>query len=284
MSSESFHSQATHLRKKILVVEDDRSHRNFMDSILSSMNFETDQAENGLIALSKLKNGQHYDLVILDWDMPEMSGLETIRLIRERETQQGCKHLKVIAFTGKNEQGDKEMCLAAGMDAYLPKDVFLPRWRQTLLEKLNTFLDEPMPALPKNDSPLLDLSTNMNNFDLDLFEESVFEHTANLLKDELEIAIDEFCEDAIAYIRKIETGLKEQELEKIARGSHPLKSNSRGFGLLSVSQIAESINYLAEHCEPTESSFEELLDLTLQLKEAFWIGEKRIRQELEFRK
>lgn len=115
-------------RKRIMVVEDDRTHRAMMDKILQSHNFITSQAESGFIALSKIDAGEVFDLIIMDWDMPGLDGLETVKKIREREVKHNQARIPVVAFTGKSSEGDREQCLAAGMDAYMTKNGKCRSW------------------------------------------------------------------------------------------------------------------------------------------------------------
>ena len=66
-----------------------------MDKILQSFGFNTEQAENGVNALARLQRGEKYDLIIMDWDMPELDGLDTTRAIRAREKAEGCIHTPI---------------------------------------------------------------------------------------------------------------------------------------------------------------------------------------------
>lgn len=264
-------------QKTVLVVEDDRTHRNLMEEILKECAFEVDAAENGAVALAKLEAGLTFDLILMDWDMPEMNGLEATRLIRAREVQQGLRHTPVIAFTSNRNHGDREQCLAAGMDAYLPKDVWLPKWRSVLIDNLQGLVagdfnvsDFSMPkAEPLNEPG--------KSFNLDAFDLQTLEQSAALLKEEFPIAIEEYLEDASAYIRDIREGLENGDPEKAARGSHPLKSNSKSFGLTAVSEIAEAIN-----TNTRKGDLESTKTLLPRLEEAFKRAEKKLRETIEY--
>ncbi len=262
-------------KKVILVVEDDRTHRTLMDTILKACAFYTVQAENGIVALSKIEAGEHFDLILMDWDMPELDGLETVKAIRAQEIQSGKPHTPVIAFTSNRQPGDREKCLAAGMDAYLPKDVWMPRWRDTLIDNLQGLIcgefelsdfDEAVPPPPKPKE-----RNQLDHFDLQALEQCV-----SLLKNEFPIAVDEYLEDAAAYIRDIKDGLKNGNAEKAARGSHPLKSNSKGFGLMAVSQLAEAINTITR-----AGSLDGVEALLSQLEDAFSLAEKKLRETIK---
>jgi CheY-like chemotaxis protein len=78
-------------------------------------------AENGLAALRALETGR-FDVVLMDIQMPEMDGLQAATAIREAEKTTG-EHLPIIALTAHAMRGDREICLAAGMDEYLTKPI-----------------------------------------------------------------------------------------------------------------------------------------------------------------
>lgn len=262
------------LAKTVLLVEDDRTHRVLMDKILTECGFQTVQAENGIVALSKIDSGQVFDLVLMDWDMPKLDGLETVREIRASEVKEGKPHMPVIAFTANRSPGDREECLAAGMDAYLSKDVWMPKWRQTLIDNLQGVVAGRFDLVDcenLHSSPACG-----HSFDLEAFDLEALEHSAMLLKDELSVAVEEYLEDAAAYIRDIGDGLVNRDAEKAARCSHPLKSNSKGFGLDAVSEIAEAINVLAR-----SGDLDSVATLLPRLQDAFRRGESTLRAAIK---
>ena len=77
-------------------------------------------AENGKIAFTTLQSDKNFDLVLMDTMMPEMDGLEATRLIRELPH---FAHLPILSLTAKAMKGDREKCLAAGMDDFMVKPV-----------------------------------------------------------------------------------------------------------------------------------------------------------------
>jgi signal transduction histidine kinase/ActR/RegA family two-component response regulator len=106
---------------RVLLVEDNAINRKIASSMLSKRGHSVSIAANGLDALEKLAGG-HWDVVLMDCFMPVMDGFEATRLIRrnEAETRQ---HIPIIAMTANAMEGDRERCLAAGMDEYLTKPV-----------------------------------------------------------------------------------------------------------------------------------------------------------------
>lgn len=106
---------------KILLAEDGRVNQIVATKLLQQRGHLVTVANNGLEALKALDQGR-FDVVLMDVHMPEMSGLEATQKIREQEQQTG-KHLQIVAMTANAMTGDRERCLAAGVDDYLSKPV-----------------------------------------------------------------------------------------------------------------------------------------------------------------
>jgi PAS domain S-box-containing protein len=108
-------------RLSILLVEDNRVNEILAVRMLEKRGHHVTVARNGRTALAALEQ-QTPDLVLMDVQMPEMDGFEATATIRQNE-QKGGKHLRIIAMTAHAMAGDKERCLAAGMDGYVSKPI-----------------------------------------------------------------------------------------------------------------------------------------------------------------
>ena len=108
-----------HLR--ILVAEDNLASQFLMVRMLGKMGQEVVVANNGKEALEKLA-GASFDLIFMDVQMPEMDGYTTTAKIREQEKKNG-DHIPIVAMTAHAMKGDRERCIAAGMDGYIAKPV-----------------------------------------------------------------------------------------------------------------------------------------------------------------
>lgn len=105
----------------ILVAEDNAVNQRLVVRLLEKRGHRIEVASNGREALVALEKAS-FDIVLMDVQMPEMDGFETTTVIREREKSQGC-HQPIIALTAHAMKGDREKCLAAGMDGYLTKPI-----------------------------------------------------------------------------------------------------------------------------------------------------------------
>jgi len=107
----------------ILLAEDHPVNRKLAVLILERQGHRVTPVQNGREALAAVEH-QTFDLVLMDVQMPEMDGIETSLLIREREKGTG-RHIPIVAMTAHAMEGDREECLAAGMDAYVSKPIRL---------------------------------------------------------------------------------------------------------------------------------------------------------------
>jgi two-component system sensor histidine kinase/response regulator len=105
----------------LLVAEDNTVNQRLIARLLEKRGHTVVLVRNGREALEAMDK-QSFDIVLMDVQMPELDGFETTRLIRKREEASGV-HLPIIALTAHAMQGDKERCLACGMDGYIPKPV-----------------------------------------------------------------------------------------------------------------------------------------------------------------
>ena len=123
----------------ILLVEDEYINRTLAINVLEREGWSVSIAENGLEALNILET-ETFDLILMDVQMPEMNGYETTRAIRRQELETA-RHMPIIAMTAYAVKGDREKCLAAGMDGYISKPIRPDRLRdeiETILQHHRT--------------------------------------------------------------------------------------------------------------------------------------------------
>ena len=129
------------LSGKILLVEDNLVNQMVASKMLERFGLDIDIAENGALGLEAVQHGQ-YDIVLMDAHMPVMDGFEATRQIRSWQQDTKRPHQIIIAMTANAMEGDRDQCLDAGMDDYLPKPVKKEVLHQTLKRWLE---DTPKP-------------------------------------------------------------------------------------------------------------------------------------------
>ena len=123
---------------RVLLAEDNEANQIVACEILDSIGFQVDVAENGKVAVNKVKESEDYALVLMDMQMPEMDGLSATREIRKRWPE---RKLPIIALTANAMQADQDKCIEAGMDDYVSKPIV---WRD-LFKTLRKWVGEDTP-------------------------------------------------------------------------------------------------------------------------------------------
>src|SRR6266568_3466079 len=159
---------------RILVVDDDPQIRRVLRTTLIAQGYEVADARNGEEALERIR-GEKLDLVILDMNMPGMSGLETCRLIRSGSD------VAIIMLSVRDAEADKVEALDAGADDYITKPFSMPE----LLARIRAALRR-MPQLPSQ-SDLHSLTAQGVNIDLSSREVTVNGSTSRLTAREFDL-------------------------------------------------------------------------------------------------
>jgi two-component system sensor histidine kinase/response regulator len=121
----------------ILLVEDNEVNRRITLRQLENLGYHAECAANGSEAYERTAN-EHFDLILMDCQMPVMDGFEATRAIRKREGRTGT-HVAIVAMTANALTGDREACFGAGMDDYISKPVAMNELKSTL----DRWLDVP---------------------------------------------------------------------------------------------------------------------------------------------
>jgi len=107
-------------KKRVLVVEDNLLNQELVIGHLEDSDYTVALAGDGRQGVEVFQR-ERFDVVLMDWQMPEMDGLEATRRIREFEQRNGLERTPIIAVTAHAMASDRDACLAAGMDDYLMK-------------------------------------------------------------------------------------------------------------------------------------------------------------------
>lgn len=124
-------------RPLLLLVEDNLINQEVAKGIIEDLGYDIDTADNGQEALEKLSKSHDYLLVLMDCQMPIMDGYQATGEIRSGQAGSENQNIPIIAMTANAMKGDKEKCLAAGMDGYLSKPLDITNLEQTLAQWRN---------------------------------------------------------------------------------------------------------------------------------------------------
>jgi CheY-like chemotaxis protein len=229
---------------KILVAEDNPVNQKVALNQLKSLGYAAEVVSNGLEAVNALKKSQ-YDVVLMDCQMPEMDGFEATAAIRRHEI--GAWQTKIIAMTAHAMEGEREKCLAAGMDDYISKPVKIETLGEMLKKWISPGNTKKNGAKPDSASEIISKIKAYDSVDvsmLDSFRDLQQPNEPDLVTE----LIDLFLEDADKQITllKQEDGI---ETLAIKHQAHRLKGSSGNVG---ASQIAALCGQLEENAADSD--------------------------------
>ncbi|MEP6902263.1 MAG: PAS domain S-box protein [Actinomycetota bacterium] len=222
-------------KARILVAEDNLVNQKVALSQLKSLGYSADVVSNGRKAIEILENSE-YDLILMDCQMPEMDGFEATAEIRRREGK--LKHTIIIAMTANALDGDREICLAAGMDDYISKPVKLETLTQTLNRWLVPTSTEQVTAEPEE--TIITSADNDRHQSVDL---SVLNGFRDLQQpNEPEIVtelIDLFLDDAGRRITALKKSVAGRKITNIKEQAHGIKGSSSNIGAFHIAALCK---------------------------------------------
>ena len=235
---------------RILLAEDNAVNVKLSLKLLEQLGYRADVVENGFEVLDALARDP-YDVVLMDVQMPEMDGLEATR--RARATWPD-RRLRIIAMTANAMGGDREMCLAAGMDDYVSKPV-RPQVLSAALEAAATALAAPPLATPSEptSSPAAMPGSSEDGPVLD--HTALAELLATVGDDPVFVGevVDAFLADAPRQVAAMRTALAAGDLAALGRAAHTLKGNGRDLGATGLAEIARTIEEQARAGDVTDA-------------------------------
>lgn len=116
----------------ILIVEDNPTQQKVLAYLAKHHGFDAHIVSTAGEAIAALERSEQYQLMLMDWSLPDMTGLDCTVAIRLAE-KGSTRHIPIIAMTGHALEGDRERCLQAGMDDYLSKPFTANEFRAVLL-------------------------------------------------------------------------------------------------------------------------------------------------------
>ena len=208
-------------RFRVLLAEDNAVNQKLAVSLLAKQGHEVIVAHDGREATAALESDS-FDLVLMDLEMPHMDGLEATQLIRNREANTG-RHTPIVAMTAHAMKGDRERCLAGGMDGYLSKPIRASQLTQVLAEfdvmthgSATTASVQSAPSeSPHADADILDRASLLARVG----------HDTQLLNDLIAVFLNE-CPKLVADVRD---AVEKNDPPKLKTSAHSLKGAVSNF-------------------------------------------------------
>ncbi len=234
-------SDAMRRHGHVLLVEDNAMNQLVATKILEKLGYSVVVAENGREALEAIaehaSEGAAFDAVLMDCQMPEMDGYEATRQLRRLEGDEG-RRLPVIAMTAAAMEGDRERCLAAGMDDYVTKpvrgaavDAVLVRW---IDERQQDEPPAPIAVAPVDSGSPLDPERLAMLRELDGGDGEL-----------LTAVVTEFVDDSTQQLGAVSAALIEGDPRVVERAVHNLKGASANLGATTLADLCGELEVLA---------------------------------------
>jgi len=244
--------QTTSLTKshktRILLAEDNRVNQKFAVLLLNKLGYQADVVSNGAEVLQAL-HSQSYDVVFMDVEMPEMDGLTATRQICEQWA--AGERPRIIALTAYARQGDREQCLAAGMDDYITKPIELPKLLQALqnLSDSNGGLNIGNEGDQEETECVFPLPQTLNDTESEVLDAKVWQSLEKLAGAKAKVVLDkivgDYLEDAPERLQAIQSAIATHDAEALRQAAHSLRSSSANLGAVTLSCMCKDLENLA---------------------------------------
>ena len=244
-------------KAKILVVEDTRINQKVILNQLKLLGYTAECANNGREAVDRL-NDRDFDIVLMDCQMPVLDGYAATQLLRQREGND--RHTTIIGVTAYAMRGDREKCLAAGMDDYLSKPVAMEDLQETLER-----WDRPKRDRTASPSPSTRPKTEVPEGQFIDWKhlEAVTGGDRGFQKDLLQ----SFVEDTRDRLQEAREALDRRDTTALASSIHQIKGTSGNVGLKSIMAVASQLHAEVkdDRLDGVSSALDELEQLRQQV-------------------
>lgn len=273
---------------RLLVAEDHVVNQQLAIMMLERLGHQVDVVANGQEAVEAVHR-KAYDVVFMDCQMPEMDGFKATQEIRRREASLGNdeqratrnpRHLPIIAMTANVMRGDREKCLAAGMDDYVAKPIRADALTEVLARWLPKEPSSQMEQTPEQTEPHIDLAPPPSHSETPALSPHTLEEWRSMLGEGyhefLARITEQFITDAGECVEQVQRFAHEGKVEELARTAHGLKGISGNVGAEGLQSLALA---LEQHCH--QGSVEEATAMSSQIHTEFTRVQQAFHGELE---
>ncbi|MEE4378763.1 MAG: response regulator [Candidatus Competibacteraceae bacterium] len=221
----------------VLLVEDNTINRRVARLLLEKLGCRVDEAVNGREAVERVAS-RHYDLLFMDATMPDMDGFQATREIRRREGND--LQTPIIAMTALAMRGDRERCLAAGMNDYLPKPVTRHKLAAVISQMLPKAQQIPVKSVEKRQSSERNVSKSP------VLDSSLLASVADNDPELVDELVAMTMEDTQQRFTELEIALTDGEAKQAARVAHSLAGIALSVGGIELNACAKRIENAAD--------------------------------------
>jgi CheY-like chemotaxis protein/HPt (histidine-containing phosphotransfer) domain-containing protein len=268
----SFNNYFKNYSPKILLVDDNAVNRKVASEILKKANCIVESADSGQKAIDIFTQNQAFDVILMDIQMPEMDGIETTQILKEKF---GSQLPKVVAMTAYSMQHDRENFISKGMDDYISK----PIRANLLIKKVEEYISgqkksgsivEKVDTEEKIQSGVYQISSEIPEFDPE-----VISSLRDMVGQEMLLSVfEDFEKEAEEQITHSIEAFKNNDVVTIQKELHTLKGNSGTIGLMRIHEITKDIEVPAK--TGNLEGFEKRVDLLMHEFEQFKLKYKNI--------
>ncbi len=225
------HTVADEKRRRtcILLAEDNPLNQKLAVALLKKAGYTIDAVENGKQAVESLSR-KSYDLILMDVQMPEMDGFEATRTIRERKDER--RNTPIVAMTAHAMKGDRERCLAGGMDDYVSKPIepqelldAIKKWVASADESQERTVGVRVNDHPQAPGPVVDFEAVLNDR---------FEGDRGFLSEMLR----EFLDYAPGQLERLNRAVEKADAKTVETEAHSLKGAAGNLGAGRVAELS----------------------------------------------
>ncbi|WP_445300113.1 response regulator [Microcoleus sp. D3_18_C4] len=254
---------------RILLAEDHLVNQKVALLLLERLGYRADVAANGLEVLEAL-NRQPYDVVLMDVQMPEMDGLEASRRI----CQEWPAHARprIIAMTANAMQGDRQVCLDAGMNDYISKPIRVEALTQALSqcppnpEPQQAHKEESDSNKPEIDKPAVNLT------ELQAFCSSIDQDSTQILS----LLANCYFEESLKLLQAMKLAIAQADTQTLKRVAHTLKGSSANLSAAPLAQLCSRLEVIS-----TSGELDQASTLLAQIEGEYDRVKNTLQQELQ---
>lgn len=252
----------------VMLVEDNPVNLGVVKKALSKLGLTCATATDGSEALRQYSQ-QRFDLIFMDCQMPVMDGYEATRQIRQIETDKGHIRTPIVAMTANAMAGDREKCLASGMDDYLAKPMGLEQLRNCVANWLTApdvavsgAVSQAEPAAGQQGVAILD--------------ERVLRELKEIMEDDYVSLLRTYLRNAPQLVEEVQSAAAKGDVESMVIPIHSLKSSSANVGAMHLSALAREVEQHAR-----EGDLKAAKQALGTVRDAYANAEAALREQLD---